>query len=188
MRNRKWWWAYFIWAIGVAGVNAYKIYDALYDEEKKSKRPGLPPKWTHAEFLEELVYDFLLPGQTKKHVDLLRDIDNASLAASVRTTRSFSMYGSAGQSGEEEHDLSCVNGRKKAASILPLPPPPPCYHYRRAIDAATTAAAVRLLQPLLPTRYCRCRRAAKWLPPPPRYQAGLHRHRANSNAAATTVL
>ena len=112
MRNRKWWWAYFIWAIGVAGVNAYKIYDALHDEEKKSKRPGLPPKWTHAEFLEELVYDFLLPGQTKKHVDLLRDIDNTSLAASVRTTRSFSMYGSVRQSGEEEHDLSCVEGRK----------------------------------------------------------------------------
>jgi hypothetical protein len=44
MRNRKWWWAYFIWAIGVAGVNAFKIYDALYDEEKKSMRPGLPPK------------------------------------------------------------------------------------------------------------------------------------------------
>ena len=112
MRNRKWWWAYFIWAIGVAGVNAYKIYAVLHEDKKKSKRPGLPPKWTHAEFLEELVYDFLLPGQTKKHVDLLRDIDNSSLAASVRTTHSFSMYGSARQSGEEEHDLSCVEGRK----------------------------------------------------------------------------
>ena len=55
MRNRKWWWAYFIWAIGVAGVNAYKIYAVLHEDKKKSKRPGLPPKWTHAEFLEELV-------------------------------------------------------------------------------------------------------------------------------------
>jgi hypothetical protein len=25
MRNRKLWWAFFIWAIGVAGVNAYRI-------------------------------------------------------------------------------------------------------------------------------------------------------------------
>ena len=25
MRQRKWWWAFFIWGIGVAGVNAYKI-------------------------------------------------------------------------------------------------------------------------------------------------------------------
>ena len=48
MRNKKWWWAYFIWAIGVAGVNAYKIYDVLWDEQKKEKRLGLPPKWTHA--------------------------------------------------------------------------------------------------------------------------------------------
>jgi hypothetical protein len=72
MRHRKWWWAYFIWGIGVAGVNAYKIYDVLYDEQKKLKLPGLPPKWSHAEFLEELVYDFLLPGQTRRHVDVLR--------------------------------------------------------------------------------------------------------------------
>jgi hypothetical protein len=34
MRNQKWWWAFFIWGIGVAGVNAYKIYDSMYDEEK----------------------------------------------------------------------------------------------------------------------------------------------------------
>ena len=112
MRNRKWWWAYFIWAIGVAGVNAFKIYDALYEEEKKAKRPGLPPKWTHAEFLEELVYDFLLPGQTQKHVDLLRDIDNASFASSVRTTRSFSMYGSMPQPAEEQYNFRCIDGRK----------------------------------------------------------------------------
>jgi hypothetical protein len=26
MRQRKWWWVFFIWAIEVAGVNAYKIY------------------------------------------------------------------------------------------------------------------------------------------------------------------
>ena len=31
MRQRKWWWACFIWGIGVAGVNAYKIYEAIYD-------------------------------------------------------------------------------------------------------------------------------------------------------------
>ena len=27
----------------------------LYDKQKKEKRPGLPPKWAHAQFLEELV-------------------------------------------------------------------------------------------------------------------------------------
>jgi hypothetical protein len=30
MRNRKWWWAFFIWAIGVAAANAWKMYDVMY--------------------------------------------------------------------------------------------------------------------------------------------------------------
>jgi hypothetical protein len=55
MRHRKRWRAYFILVIGVAGVNAYKIYNVLHDEQKKEKRPGIPPKWTHTQFLEELV-------------------------------------------------------------------------------------------------------------------------------------
>jgi hypothetical protein len=102
---------HFIWAIGVAGVNAYKIYDVLYDKQKTLKLPGLPPKWTHAEFLEELVYDFLLLGQTRRHVDVLRGMDDSSLAASVRTTRSFSLHGSqSGRSTEVEDDFSCPSG------------------------------------------------------------------------------
>jgi hypothetical protein len=48
------------------------MYDVLYDEQKKEKRPGLPPKWTHAQFLElEEFYDFILPGQVRKHAGLL---------------------------------------------------------------------------------------------------------------------
>ena len=35
MRNRKWWWAFFIWGIGVAGINAYKMYDSMYNKEKR---------------------------------------------------------------------------------------------------------------------------------------------------------
>ena len=34
MRNRKWWWSFFIWGIGVASVNAYKMYDSMYEMEK----------------------------------------------------------------------------------------------------------------------------------------------------------
>ena len=50
MRQRKWWWAFFIWAIGVAGVNAYRIYELIYDEEVAKKTPGLPKRWAHAKF------------------------------------------------------------------------------------------------------------------------------------------
>ena len=75
------------------------------------KIPGLPPKWTHAEFLEELVYDFLLPGQTRRHIDVLRGLDDSSLAALVRTTRSFSLRGYlSGGATEVEHDFNCPSG------------------------------------------------------------------------------
>ena len=113
MQHRKWWWAYFIWAIGVAGVNAYKIYDVLNDEQKKEKRPGLHTKWTHAQFLEELVYDFILPGHVRKHVDVLEDTDDASLALSIRKSSSFSLYGSQASGSTNKHDLTCATGVKK---------------------------------------------------------------------------
>jgi hypothetical protein len=35
MRNRKWWWAYFIWGISVAGINAFKMYESMYKMERK---------------------------------------------------------------------------------------------------------------------------------------------------------
>jgi hypothetical protein len=39
LRNRKWWKSIFLWAIGVAAPNAYKIYDRLYEEHKNKKKP-----------------------------------------------------------------------------------------------------------------------------------------------------
>ncbi len=44
-------------------MNAYRIYDVLYEEEKKKNTPGLPRKWTHVEFWEQLVYDLILPNR-----------------------------------------------------------------------------------------------------------------------------
>jgi hypothetical protein len=35
MRMRKWWWAIWLWGLGVARTNAYKIYKVMYDEECK---------------------------------------------------------------------------------------------------------------------------------------------------------
>jgi hypothetical protein len=44
MRQRKWWWSVFIWAISVAYANAYCIYEVLWKEEKERMKPSLPKK------------------------------------------------------------------------------------------------------------------------------------------------
>ncbi len=41
MRQRKWWWAFFIRGIGVAGVNEYKIDEVIYDKEAVKGTPFL---------------------------------------------------------------------------------------------------------------------------------------------------
>ena len=61
MRNRKWWWSLFIWALGVGLVNAWKIYNAMYDAEERLKKGGLPKRWTHREFVVELILDMIQP-------------------------------------------------------------------------------------------------------------------------------
>ena len=104
MRQRKWWWAFFIWSIGVAGVNAYKIYEVMYEEEVAKKTPLLPKKWTHAQFLEELVYDFIYPNRSAKDTD--GDSTNAT------SIRSFSSFGQGlGDDENRVYDLTCSWGR-----------------------------------------------------------------------------
>ncbi len=61
----------FYFGIGVAQVYAYKIYVTMWEEENKKGRMDLPKKWTHGEFIEQLVYEMMLPQQTEIHRDLL---------------------------------------------------------------------------------------------------------------------
>ena len=72
----------------------------------------LPLKWTHGQFLEELVCDLLLPEQSKKHVNMLRQMDKEQLVASVNMTHQFSILAGATASVTEEsnNDLSCPLG------------------------------------------------------------------------------
>ncbi len=88
----------------MAGVNVYKIYKTIYDEEVAKKTPNLPPKWTHARFLEELVYDFVFPGRS--HTKSLAD--TALTGSSVCL---FSVSYCDGD-GEDVYDLRSSSGRK----------------------------------------------------------------------------
>jgi hypothetical protein len=83
MCNRKWWWVIWLWGLGVARANAYKIYEVMYDEELKKNGPeGVPPRWTHIRFIEELVSDLMFPEETAKHLTLLKEVDDSIFASS----------------------------------------------------------------------------------------------------------
>ena len=100
MRQKKWWWAIFLWAIGVGVTNAWLIYSAMYDEEKnkqvKSKKTvDLPPKWTHSEFIRELIEDMLFPDESKRKVEEMKaaaKTGDASVTSksTLRSGKSFS--------------------------------------------------------------------------------------------------
>jgi hypothetical protein len=114
MRNRKWWWAFFIWGLGVATTNAYKMYCSMYDEEKARRAQrrrnsgGMPKKWTHLEFQVELIYDLLYPGQTDVHLQSISELDDRSID-STRTLTSFESVPN--QELDERIDLDSDNGR-----------------------------------------------------------------------------
>jgi hypothetical protein len=121
MRQRKRWWAFFIWSIGVAGVNAYKIYEVLYDKEDATKTPGLPPWWTHARFLEELVYDFIFPGQSKYNVVIdPESTGNSNLSARTEASSicSFAVLGQGHDHDDGVFDLRSSIGRKQYLQVV----------------------------------------------------------------------
>jgi len=117
MRQRKWWWTFFIWAIGVAGVNAYRIYEVIYDEEETKKTPGLPKRWSHAKFLEELVYDFISPGRSINAVT-----EDTELMSSTTTHAlsicSFALFGQ-GEHEEGVYNLTESDGRECYLAAVP---------------------------------------------------------------------
>ena len=114
MRNRKWWWSIFIWSLGVARVNAWKIYNELYDAEKKEKREGLPLKWSHREFIHEMIINMMkYPQSSRSNKRTMSDIndDDESLTSSLISTRSSSFLGmTANNDDESEDDFYCESG------------------------------------------------------------------------------
>ena len=106
--------------MGVAKVNAYKLYTEMYDAEKSRKETGLPPRWSHREFIRELIFDMMTysPSSTSnKHS--LSDIgdDNDSLASSVCSSR-HSLSAAAcfddNDNDESKDDFNCASGIESA--------------------------------------------------------------------------
>ncbi len=89
---------FFIWAIGVASVNAYKINECIWNEEKARLKPGHPKKMTQAEFHEQLVYDLVFGKKA------------AAVAVSGGSSVSAFSHASTEQTGE--YDLTSYQGVK----------------------------------------------------------------------------
>ncbi len=82
--------------------------------------PGLPPRWTHARFLEELVYDFIFPGRSKNNVvinpELTGNSDSATEASSIC---SFAVFGQENVCDEGVYNLRSSIGRKEYLQAVP---------------------------------------------------------------------
>jgi hypothetical protein len=56
----------------------------MYDKEVAKGTPGIPPRWSHAKFLEELVYDFIFPNRSMN-----KSSDDSTNTTSIRSFSSF---------------------------------------------------------------------------------------------------
>ena len=92
------------------------MYESMYEEEKEKRGEqrstpgvGMPKKWTHLEFMVELVYDLIFPGRTCAHLRSIGELDKRSIS-SMRTLSSFSVDEA---QIDEDVDLVCESGRLK---------------------------------------------------------------------------
>ena len=94
------------------------MYDSMYEDERRRQanaqrrsgsRGGMPKKWTHLEYMMELVFDLIFPGQTAVHMSTIDELDNRSISL----TKSLSSFTSVDEAQlEEEIDLDCDTGRE----------------------------------------------------------------------------
>ena len=84
----------------------------MHERQKKSSHGNLPPKWSHREFLEQSVYDLLSPRASGDHVTTLRSMDDGNYHASVRSTKTLSLFSgqNSGLYDHEEWDFTCDSG------------------------------------------------------------------------------
>ena len=94
----------------------------MYNEEEARKTPGLPPRWTHARFLEELVYDFIFPGRSKNNVFIdPESTSNSDSSARIEASSicSFAVFEQGNDHDEGVYDLRSSIGRKQYLQAVP---------------------------------------------------------------------
>ena len=76
----------------------------------------MPKKWTHLEFMVELVYDLIFPGRTCAHLPIIGELEDRSIS-STRTLSSFESVNEAQL--DENVDLVCESGQLKYLAAKP---------------------------------------------------------------------
>ena len=99
----------FIWALGVGSTNPWLIYNDMYTAAKKDSRKGTPllPKWSHCEFIKELVYGLLFPDQSRAQVEKSKAMSVKKFCDSVKTTSSMSLFGNTKSPLDHKWDFLC---------------------------------------------------------------------------------
>ena len=103
----------------MGATNAWKLYDVMYDSLAESS-DKMPPKWTHREFLEELVNDLIWPERTQAHVQLLTEMDDASYESEVNSVKFLSAFGKLTCTDLEQYDFVSLSGQ--AAYLADMTP------------------------------------------------------------------
>ena len=111
LRNRKWWWAIFLWAMGVAASNAYIMYERMYEEEKKKQKEMLN-KCLQMEFLEEIINDFVGWASPTEVAT-----GNTSVSGSAATCHGLS-YSSVASQPEHYFDLTTEDGKEEFLNLV----------------------------------------------------------------------
>jgi hypothetical protein len=97
-------------------VNACSIYKVINNNKDSKKTPGLPKRWPHAKFLEELVYDFIFPGRSMKRI-----ADTDSMSKTSTHALSICLFALFGQEENKEgvYDLTSCFGKECYLAVVP---------------------------------------------------------------------
>jgi len=100
-------------------TNAFIMYERLYDEEKAKKNCMMPKKWSHLDFLSELILDLMGFQSNDAQINCDNDADHSVSSRNTRNSTATSSLArssssvSLKMSNHHKFDLATQNGREK---------------------------------------------------------------------------